>query len=104
MSVALIITDKKEENNTLEYLPIAGEKTFEDIWLSICKEGNFSYIPLFQTGIVFELDDMPFILAELERFKILLQKEQLYLLDRVEPLIEVLNDFKDNTMAEFFIG
>lgn len=104
MSVALIITDKKKENNTLEYFPIAGEKTFEDVWLSICKEQNLSYIPLFQTGIVFELDDMPFIVAELERFKILVQKEQPYLLDRVEPLIKVLNDFKDNTMVEFFIG
>lgn len=74
MSVALLIEEVngKEIN---EYVPVATQESYLNNWKPISDKSNFGWIPLFESGGTFTEDDLPFILEELHKFKLLCEKE-----------------------------
>jgi hypothetical protein len=103
MSVSLYIEKiNGEEKN--EYLPVSGQKFFEENWMPLCELLNLKWIPLFKTGFTFNEDDLPDILEELNLLK--RQCDQLnneHLKNRLGVLIDRLEGLRGQTTS-FFIG
>lgn len=106
MSVALIIEniDGKEIS---DYFPISTQESFKKIWIPICEQENYEWIPLFETGGTFTEEDLPYILFELNRFKEICHKSSFSKVDdiisRLDLILSNLEKVKGKKIT-FFIG
>lgn len=101
MSVALLIEHGVNEN---EYLPIAGQRLFEDVWLPKCDALNLTWVPLFKTGVSCTQEELPFILDELTLLKDHFSKsDENGVYQRLIVLIEKLESLLGKEIS-FFIG
>lgn len=65
MSIGIIIDEPKNEEEQLFLIPVATEEVFSNYWLKASNELQLSWVPIFETGIVVEREDMSVILREL---------------------------------------
>jgi len=106
MSVALII-EKIDGQKVNEYIPISNQENFKKIWIPICEQEGYEWIPLFETGGTYTEDDLPYILNELYRFKQICHKNTSSKVDdiisRLDLILSSLERIKDKKVI-FSIG
>lgn len=108
MSVALLITKEKEGPD--ELIPIATESAFTNLWMPVIRELDLEWMPLFQTGISLEDEDLPLVLKELEIFVNVAEKRMPFRSDyeyvhgRAVNLLQYLRVLQENGFEEVFIG
>lgn len=74
MSIGIIIDEPRNEKEQLFFIPVATEEVFSSYWLKASNELQLSWVPIFETGIVIEIEDMPVILRELGSVKEWIEK------------------------------
>jgi hypothetical protein len=65
MSVLLTISSAGEDGEPSSSTPLATEEFFERLWMRGALQINAKWIPLFQSGIDLEVDDLPSVCEEL---------------------------------------
>ena len=75
MSIGIIIDEPKNEKEQLFFIPVATEEVFSSYWLKASNELQLSWIPIFETGILIEKEDIPAILRELGLVKEWIEKK-----------------------------
>lgn len=108
MSVALLITRKKDGKD--ELIPIATESVFIGMWNPIIRQLKLEWMPLFQTGVPVEAEDMVPVIKEVEAFIDLVSKILANRPDysevhaRAVNLLKYLIELKENGFEELYIG
>ncbi|MBM7543285.1 hypothetical protein [Amphibacillus cookii] len=74
MSIGIIIDEPKNEKEQLFFIPVATEEVFSSYWLKASNELQLSWVPIFETGIVIEKENMSVILRELGLVKEWIEK------------------------------
>lgn len=64
MSVAMIITDRNREQRMI---PVATERTYEDVWQTGARELGLDWVELMQTGIEITSENRTEIVRQLKR-------------------------------------
>ncbi len=108
MSVALLITKEKEGRD--ELVPIATESGYINLWMPVIRQLKLEWMPLFQTGISLEAEDLPRVLKELEVFVTAAEKLKPFRGDyehvhgRAVNLLQCLKVLQEDRFEELFIG
>ncbi|WP_334076647.1 hypothetical protein [Paenibacillus sanfengchensis] len=106
MSVAAMIIEPKDRDF---YVPVASEAFFCKCWIPASIELKLQYIPLFQSGVDIQKEDLPLLFQELSQLmkwsKQNLSKEDgLHLCSRVELLKTKLTEAFSEEGVIVFIG
>ena len=107
MSVAVLITRRNETDSGANYLPLATEDTFAQYWLPAAAELGCVWVPLFRTGTPVPLEDLPAVLAELERLRDYFERTPGMSEDvreRSRWLVNALSRLDPTEIREVFIG
>lgn len=110
MSIGIIIDEPKNEEEQLFFIPVATEEVFSNYWLKASNELQLSWVPIFETGIVIEREDMSVILRELGLVKEWIDKNvrdtdtKIDLEKRLDYILETLpNAFADENI-KLYVG
>lgn len=110
MSIGIIIDEPKNEEEQLFFIPVATEEVFKNYWTQASKEMNLSWVPIFETGIVIEKEDLSLVLTEIMLVKEWIEKnvedlkEKNNLEERINYILQSLpKAFNDKTI-KVYIG
>ncbi|CAI3304033.1 hypothetical protein ACK4CS_16805 [Enterococcus gallinarum] len=110
MSIGIIIDEPKNEKEQLFFIPVATEEVFSSYWLKASNELQLSWIPIFETGILIEKEDIPAILRELGLVKEWIKKNvididtKIDLEKRINYILETLPKAFENKNIKLYIG
>ncbi|RYY76640.1 MAG: hypothetical protein EOO52_03805 [Gammaproteobacteria bacterium] len=109
MSIIAIVLDPKNEEQAAFSVPVSTERNFEENWLPLIKKLDLEWLPLFQTGVDIESDDLIAISEELSKLLALAEKDlspSIYkdLARRVNELIKGLEKIFIEKSVTVFIG
>jgi hypothetical protein len=109
MSVALYL--KKADDGEDRVVPISTERVFEDYWQPAAQKLGLKWVPLFQTGLPIESEDIPPVLDELGQLKAEFDRTRPgsadvsdYVRERLDRLIAELSELANNGRSEVYIG
>jgi hypothetical protein len=110
MSIGIIVDTPKDDEEKLFFIPVATEKIFEKYWMPAAQEMNLKWIPIFETGIVIEKEDLPSIIKELKQVEewvlnnVKDSETSKALLDRITYIINALPNAFDKNDIKLYIG
>ncbi|SEO96990.1 hypothetical protein SAMN04488134_1271 [Amphibacillus marinus] len=110
MSIGIIVDEPKNEKEQLFFIPVATEEVFSSYWLKASNELQLSWVPIFETGIVIEKEDMSVILRELGLVKKWIEKNvrdidaKMDLEKRLEYILETLPKAFADENIKLYIG
>jgi hypothetical protein len=64
MSVAINIIRPRTKADQMFYVPVAGQRTFDQVWAPAAENLGLYWMPQFSTGLSVEKSDMPAVRAE----------------------------------------
>ncbi|MFB2769544.1 hypothetical protein ACE1AT_09670 [Pelatocladus sp. BLCC-F211] len=121
MSVSLFIKYANAEKSEC-LIPVSTEEIFREYWQPASSKLNLQWVPLFQTGIPLEKDDVPYVIEELEKLKqFFLEMSQAdtlkdesderewsevreYITLRIQNLITELYKLEQEAFVEMYVG
>jgi hypothetical protein len=109
MSVALSIQPRDTSASAARLVPVATEDVFKRHWLPGSEALGQKWVPLFETGIPVDAEDIPEVLAELRALQTWTREHApasaAVIRERLERLILELTSLQENLeQAELFIG
>lgn len=111
MSVALMISNPVNNEESTFYVPIAAERVFEKYWMPVIEELGLKRASWFQCGIEIKKEDIKFVLEELEQIQTWIVKyaeneRKEYMEGRLEDLYKELADILDGARDDIkvYIG
>lgn len=109
MSVSLLITSATDGQRG-RMLPIASEQIFNQYWVPAATRLKLEFVPLFQTGLPVNREDIPYILDELQQLRTFFETQQvasgttLTLIERVDGLAHMLEGLLHTSSEDIYIG
>lgn len=112
MSVSLLIT-KNGSSDQDRIIPIATESMFSDLWIPAALQLKLRYVPLFQSGLFIEREDISEVIAELISLRSFFAQHlgikdlndlSVHLISRIDSLIDNLLQLEKDTAATIYIG
>jgi len=110
MSIGIIIDEPKNEEEQLFFIPVATEEFFTSYWLKASNELQLNWVPIFETGIVIEKEDMPVILKEIKLVKGWIEKNvknidiKIDILKRINYISENLPKAFEKENIKLYVG
>ncbi len=102
MSIALLI--EYFDGRKTKYTPVATQSTFAEFWLPVTKMHELKWVPLFETGVPIELDDLSEVLIELNKMRETPNLDDNFPVDGLNLLIDELNLVRMESSVKIFIG
>jgi hypothetical protein len=108
MSIGLMLEYAAPTKNR-DFVPIATEAAFHKYWQPGCAALHLQWVPLFQTGLPLQQEDIASVIDELERLKHWLSCQmeaavpQAVIL-RLEQLIQALQKAQRDPQIDAYIG
>ena len=109
MTVSLFMKTQRDGDERV--VPISTERVFEDYWQPAARKLGLKWVPLFQTGLPLEQEDIPVVLEELEKLRTAFEKPSHvpadtdeYVLGRLNLLIEELKTTVASSDLDIYIG
>jgi hypothetical protein len=96
MSVALMI-EATENNEVLDFTPVATQESFVRFWLPMCKELGLQLIPLSESGLLVTGETVDDVVSELDLLKNAV--EQLAGLSQYGNMAERIRAIRDKILA-----
>lgn len=99
--------------NAEHLIPVSTEQIFEEYWQPACSKLGLKWIPLFQTGLPLEVEDISSVIQELKQLKqFFLNPSQFnipesikeYVTMRIQNLINELDKIQEKPFVEAYIG
>ncbi|GAB1543817.1 hypothetical protein NUACC21_64930 [Scytonema sp. NUACC21] len=112
MSVSFFAKSSTSEN-TEHFIPVSTEEIFEEYWQPACSKLGLKWIPLFQTGLPLEVEDISSVIQELKQLKqFFLNPSEFnipenikeYVIMRIQNLINELHKIQETPFVEAYIG
>jgi hypothetical protein len=108
MAIVMLVSPSRGEDVAHD-VPVAPFQTFREVWLPACKALGLKWVPMFETGIPIDVDDVPDVRAELRSLKAWLAQPGNHdaasvMGERVDNLIEGLEEASRNPTAHIFVG
>lgn len=110
MSIGIIIDEPKNEEEKLFFIPVATEESFTNYWLKASKELQLAWVPIFETGIVIEREDIPIILKEIKLVKEWIEKNvknidiKIGIEKRINYILETLPKAFEKENIKLYVG
>lgn len=87
------------------YLPVAAQKTFVDHWVPLAQTLGLEFVPLFKTGTILGIEDLPYVIGELELLAAHAPANHPAMVDgRARKLPAHLRALDPDAIQEIFIG
>ncbi len=108
MSIGLLISSA-ENDEVLDFAPVATQDTFGRVWLPICLEVGLEFIPVFESGMLITEEVYDDVLQELNRLEETVRHKAgspVYdnLLERLHVMTEKLQNYKGKENVKIWIG
>ncbi|MDP2316560.1 MAG: hypothetical protein Q8P41_26945 [Pseudomonadota bacterium] len=109
MSVAALFEGPAAEAIGCEYIPVATEAVFEELWVPACGTLGLRWVPCFQSGIPITSEDLPDVIDELDRLRCWVADHaevdtRQWWLDRIDRLRSALHRVRDVAEPDVWIG
>jgi hypothetical protein len=105
MSVAILIEFKAPDREEL-YIPVAAQGVYSTEWVPMAKKLGLKWLPLFRTGSPVDVEDLFVVVEEIRQLRAALSVEprKAALLERIDFILEALDEVKTEEIASVFIG
>ncbi|WP_033344098.1 hypothetical protein [Catenuloplanes japonicus] len=88
-----------------DYVPVASQRTFTEWWLPLALSLGLEYLPLFETGVILNAEDLGPVIRELEIFSAQAPETvPEHVTEQARSLLSVLAALDPADVDEFFIG
>jgi hypothetical protein len=108
MSIGLLISSE-ENDEVLDFSPMATQDTFVRVWLPICHELGLEFIPIFESGMLITEEVSDDVLRELKRLEDAVRHKDgspnyNNLLERIRTVTSKLLAYKGQKNVKIWIG
>jgi hypothetical protein len=105
MSVAILIGFKAPDRQE-HYIPVATQGVYSTEWVPLAEKLGLRWLPLFRTGIPVDVEDLPAVLEEIRRLRTALEGDpkKAWLQERIDSILEALDEVDPGDIARIFIG
>jgi hypothetical protein len=108
MSIGLMIESKIPARKG-DFVPVATEESFQKYWQPGCVALHLRWVPLFQTGLPLQHEDITPVLDELVLLKQWLSSEMpavvsQTVVSRIEEVMQALQKIQGDLQVEVYIG
>ncbi|CAM4249981.1 hypothetical protein HCA64_03130 [Listeria booriae] len=70
MSIGIIVDEPRSDDERLFFIPVATEEAFKKYWLKASQDMQLMWVPIFESGVVIEAEDLEAIVDELKKVKV----------------------------------
>jgi hypothetical protein len=104
MSVSLLVDMKDEKENAMVH--VAGEASFGKYWVPAAKQRSLRWVPQFQDGAFFSVNDLPAVIAEFRVLRMAFEKTEKTkdLVERVDAILELLTKIDVSQVVTMWCG
>ncbi|MDC0711687.1 hypothetical protein POL68_24680 [Stigmatella sp. ncwal1] len=105
MSVAIRIKFKAPGRDDL-HIPVAAQGLYHTVWLPTAERLGLKWVPLFENGPTLDVKDLLAVMDELQKLRAGLagDSKNVWLLERIDFILEELSEVDLDEVSEIFVG
>ncbi|ATB29054.1 hypothetical protein [Melittangium boletus] len=105
MSVAILVKFK-EPGRDDRYIPVAAQGVYHSVWLPMAEKLGLKWVPLFENGPLLDVKELATVMEELRKLRGALagHPKNALLLERIDSVLDELDDIELDEVSEIFIG